>query len=147
MRGIVEDRGQALIEFAMVLPVIVLLLVGIFDVGRAIQQESSLTAATREATRYATVHGAQSSSPTGPNSATYTAPSTDTAVNAVVQRFVTGINTALTISSTWPDGNANRGSRVVVTATTPFQPLLSSFFGAGGLTITLRGSSTLAIEQ
>lgn len=142
-----DERAQALVETAFILPIIVILLVGIFDIGRIILTSSTLNTAVREATRYAIVHGELSSSPTGPGSSSYTAPSTDTAINAVVQQHAVGVNTPLTIQSTWPDGDANRRSRVVVTATTPFTPLLSSAFLGGGLTVTLRSSSTLLIEQ
>jgi len=142
-----RERGQALVETALILPILVILLVGIFDVGRIILASGTLNAAVREGTRYAIVHGELSSNRSGPGSSTYTAPSTDTAINAVVQQYAVGINTPLTIQSTWPDGDANRRSRVVVTATTPFTPILSSVFLGGGLTMTLRSSSTMLIEQ
>ena len=142
-----DDRGQAIIETALILPILVILLVGIFDIGRIVLTSSTLNAAVREATRFAIVHGELSSSPTGPGSATYTAPSTDTAINAIVQQYAVGVNTPLTIQSTWPDGDANRGHRVVVAVTTPFTPILSSAFLGGGLSVTLRASSTLVIEQ
>jgi hypothetical protein len=54
---------------------------------------------------------------------------------------------SLTVKSTWPDGNANRGSRVVVSASFPFAPILSQVFLGGGLSITLQSSSTLVIDQ
>jgi Flp pilus assembly protein TadG len=142
-----RDGGQALIETALILPILVILFVGIFDIGRIILASDTLTAAVREATRYGAVHGQLSGTPSGPGSATYTPPSTDTAINTVVQRYAVGINTPLTISSTWPNGNANRRSRIVVTATTPFVPILSAAFIGGALTVTLRGSSTMVIEQ
>jgi Flp pilus assembly protein TadG len=49
------DRGQTMVEFAMILPVFVLLLVGIFDVGRAIYAHHTLNNAAREAGRLAIV--------------------------------------------------------------------------------------------
>jgi hypothetical protein len=51
------------------------------------------------------------------------------------------------VKSTWPDGNANRGSRIVVSASFPFIPILSQVFLGGGLGITLQSSSTLVIDQ
>ena len=48
--------GQSLIEFALILPVLLLLITGFLDLGRAVFYYSSLTNAVREATRYAIVN-------------------------------------------------------------------------------------------
>ncbi len=48
--------GQTMIEFALLLPVFLLLIVGFFDLGRAVFYYSSLTNAVRETARYAIVH-------------------------------------------------------------------------------------------
>ena len=124
-----------------------MLIVGLFDVGRAIWLSNTLATAVREGTRYGIVHGALSASPTGPGAASYTPPDTDTSITAQVRNYASGVPNNLTVQSTWPDGNANRGSRIVVTATFPFTPILSQVFLGGGLAITLRSSSTLVIEQ
>jgi Flp pilus assembly protein TadG len=142
-----DERGQSLVEFALILPVLLILLVGIFDVGRAVVLSGTLNSAVREATRYAIVHGALGSPRTGPGAATYTAPDIDTAVTAVVSQYATGVSSPLTVQSTWPDGNAFRGSRVVVTASTPYTPILSAAFIGGALQVTLRSSSAMVIEQ
>ena len=141
------DRGQALVETALVLPLLLLLIVGIFDVGRAVWLSNTLATAVREGSRYGVVHGALSGAPTGPGSATYTPPDTDTAITAHVRSHATGVPSSLTVRSTWPDGNANRGSRIVVSASFPFTPLLSAVFLGGGLSVTLQSSSTLVIGQ
>jgi Flp pilus assembly protein TadG len=140
------DQGQALVEMALMLPVLVLLLVGIFDLGRAVWLSNSLAMAVREGTRYGVVHGALSATPAGPGSATYTAPDVDTAIASSVQRYATGIPD-LTVHASWPDGNANRGSRVVVSASFPFTPVLAQAFLGSALRVTLQSSSTLVIEQ
>jgi Flp pilus assembly protein TadG len=140
------DQGQALVEMALMLPVLVLLLVGIFDLGRAVWLSNSLAMAVREGTRYGVVHGALSASPAGPGSATYTAPDVDTAIASSVQRYATGIPD-LTVHASWPDGNANRGSRVVVSASFPFTPVLAQAFLGSALHVNLQSSSSLVIEQ
>ena len=56
-----EDRGQALVEFALLLPVILLLILGLIDIARAVEEENTLAFAAREGTRYAIVHGADDS--------------------------------------------------------------------------------------
>ena len=49
--------GQSLIEFALILPVALFLLLGFFDLGRAVFYYSSLTNAVREAARSMIVDG------------------------------------------------------------------------------------------
>ena len=51
-----NERGQALVEFALVLPIFVLLLVAIFDLGRAVFAYNTLTNAAREGARMAIVN-------------------------------------------------------------------------------------------
>jgi Flp pilus assembly protein TadG len=50
-----DGRGQALVEFALVFPIFVLLLVGLFDLGRAVFYQSTIQNASREAVRLAIV--------------------------------------------------------------------------------------------
>jgi Flp pilus assembly protein TadG len=50
-----SDRGQTLVEFALILPVFVLVLVGIFDVGRAVYAFNTVNNAAREGARLAIV--------------------------------------------------------------------------------------------
>jgi len=50
-------RGQSLVEFALVLPVFLLLLIGITEFGRAWMTRNILTGASREAVRIAAVQG------------------------------------------------------------------------------------------
>lgn len=47
--------GQSLIEFSLLLPILILLIMGLFDLGRAIFYYSVLNTAVREGTRYAIV--------------------------------------------------------------------------------------------
>ena len=55
-----DEGGQSLIEFALVLPLLLLIITGLFDVARATWQENTLAYAAREGTRYAIVHGSAS---------------------------------------------------------------------------------------
>ena len=142
-----DDRAQALVETALVLPLLLMLIVGLFDVGRAVWLSNTLATAVREGSRYGIVHGALSGSPTGPGSASYTPPNIDTVITTQVRNYSGGVPSSLTVLSTWPDGNANRGSRIVVSASFLFIPILSQVFLGGGLNVTLQSSSTLVIEQ
>jgi Flp pilus assembly protein TadG len=49
-----HERGQSLVEFAMVLPLLLVLLFGIVDFGRAFQSWISITNAAREGARVGT---------------------------------------------------------------------------------------------
>lgn len=51
-----EHRGQALVEFALIVPLFILVIVGIFEGGRAIYTYNALSNAVREALREAIVH-------------------------------------------------------------------------------------------
>jgi Flp pilus assembly protein TadG len=46
-----DDRGAAMVEFAIVLPVLMLILVGIIEFGRAYNAQVSIQAAAREGAR------------------------------------------------------------------------------------------------
>ena len=48
-------RGQALVEFALILPILLILLLGVFDFGRAIAAYNSVSNAARSAARVAIV--------------------------------------------------------------------------------------------
>lgn len=57
MRLFRRDRGAALVESAIVLPIVLLILFGMFEFGRFIVTASLVTNASREAARYATATG------------------------------------------------------------------------------------------
>ena len=50
-----NDEGQAVVEFALIAPILILLLVGIFEFGRAWSAHQALTDAAREGARAAVV--------------------------------------------------------------------------------------------
>ena len=50
-------RAQAIVEFAIAMPILMVLLVGIFEVGRMVFIYSAVTNASREAARYASAVG------------------------------------------------------------------------------------------
>jgi Flp pilus assembly protein TadG len=55
-RQVLEIRGQSLVEFALVFPIAIILLLAVFDVGRAVFAYNSLTNAAREGARLAAVN-------------------------------------------------------------------------------------------
>ncbi len=50
-----KSSGQSLVEFALIFPLIILLLMGLFDIGRAVLYYTTLNSAVREGTRLAIV--------------------------------------------------------------------------------------------
>ena len=71
-----SSRGQGLVEFALVLPIFILCLVAVFDLGHVVWANDTLGNAAREAARYAIVHGGSESTacPVGPMNPARTAP-------------------------------------------------------------------------
>lgn len=57
MNRLKSERGTALLETALTLPIILLVSVGIFEFGRAYQMEQVLTNAAREGARVAVLPG------------------------------------------------------------------------------------------
>jgi hypothetical protein len=156
-----EDDAQAVVEFALVLPVILLLVFGIIDLARAVWEENTLAYSAREGTRYAIVHGAWGSTtvwpgPSGVTSCTsgQTQPPNSNCqpVYDVVRNAAIGVPN-LTVTVTWrdqpspPDVCYDRGCHVAVDATAPFIPLPSQYLLGGAFRITLRGGSELVIER
>lgn len=138
-----SEEGQSLVEFALVLPVLLLLILGLFDVARAVWQENTLAYAAREGTRYAIVHGSASNDP---SSADFTAD-----IEAVVRSAAIGVPDVV-VTVGYPDTAASvpcndRGCRVVVDATAAFVPLPSQYLAGGAFQITLRGGSMLVIQR
>ena len=56
MRNVSTQRGQALIEFAVVLPLLIFFLFAIFEVGLALDRRATLQQAVREGARYAAIN-------------------------------------------------------------------------------------------
>jgi hypothetical protein len=59
-----RERGQTLVEFALVLPLFIMVLTGIIVFGLAVFYQQQLSNAAREAARYAAIHSATSQCPT-----------------------------------------------------------------------------------
>ncbi len=135
-----RDDGQSLVEFAIMLPLMLLIVTGVFDAGRAIWQENTLAYAAREGTRYAIVHGSGSTLSLGPSNPA------EPNIVAVVRIAALGVQN-VTVVTGWPDGDNDRGMRVTVDATAQFVPLPSYYLLGNAFQITLKGGSSLVIQQ
>ena len=56
MRNHRTERGQSLVEFALILPIFILVLAGLFDLGRAVYAYNTISNASRESVRVAIVN-------------------------------------------------------------------------------------------
>ena len=136
-----HEDGQSLVEFALVLPLLLLLITGLFDVARATWQENTLAYAAREGTRYAIVHGS------GSVDGTVVYPGYDQPVVDAVRNAAVGVPT-VSVVVTWVDsGCYDRNCRVAVDATAPFVPIPSQYLLGNLFSITLRGGSMLVIQR
>ena len=149
-----RDQGaQSLVEFALILPIFLLLVTGILDSARAVWQENTLAFAAREGTRYAIVHGTGGNPVVGPCTNCVNPPASnrnlDQIVNAVNGSAIGVYNTTVTIDYPGIAGTVcnYRTCPVVVDVTAPFVPLPSQYMLGGAFQITLRGGSKLYIQR
>ena len=61
MKHKTSERGAAAVEFAILLPVLLLILIGIMEFGRAFNVQITASNAAREGARYAAIHYADTS--------------------------------------------------------------------------------------
>lgn len=142
-----DDGAQALVEFALVLPILLLIITGVLDTARAVWQSNTLAYAAREGTRYAIVHGSGGDPQVGPCAVCVnpTDSGLDYLVN-VVRNAAVGVS-GVTVTVDYPDLSNHRMDRVTVDATAPFVPLPSQYMLGGAFQITLRGGSQLVIQR
>lgn len=130
-----RNRGQSVIEFALILPLLLVLLFGITEFGRAWMTVNILTSAAREGCRLAVV--------TGPDVAAVTARATTVCNSAgVVPTSITCVGPL----SNDPD------RKVIVTVRADFEIIpgtILEYFGGNGLsgTIPLRAESVMRHES
>ena len=103
-----EDTGAAAVEFALVLPILLLLIFGIVDFGRLYFTQITLTDAAREGARVLALEGASGSG--------YTSTQAATDAESRVQDAATGVNSTVSVTS----GTCVDGEPVTVTASTSF---------------------------
>jgi Flp pilus assembly protein TadG len=148
-------QGQSLVEFALVLPVFLLLVFAILDVGRVVWANDSVTNAAREAARFAIAHGGSRTTPcpVGPPASTarippaspscpYPSPSKQSIRDVGLRHAVAGgrniqvtvcygTDCAGDVDTTWngsPATNA-RGTPVTVRVTSDIPLVMGAFLG------------------
>ena len=142
-------RGAALVEAGIVLPVLITLVIGMIDLGLAVSRSQMVAQAAREVSRLAMVRGSLAPSAMGSWGPTTYGPSAANSSDAIAQAAaprLAGLNAAdVTLKLEWLDGNNQEESRVRVTVTTTYQPMLTAVFG--GTPISLSSTSTVRITH
>ena len=128
-----HDRGSVAVEFALLLPVLLLIIFGTIDFGRAINAQITLTQAAREGARLASLGYPA----TGTNS-----------VTSRTQSAATGLSN-VTVTVTTCAAGAGAGVDGVVSVSYPFTFITpvgafasmfgTATFGSSTLTITAKG--------
>jgi Flp pilus assembly protein TadG len=124
-----DRRGQALVEFALVVPILLLLVLGIFDFGRAWNLHQTITHAAREGAREA---------------AMFDDTRTQDEVTDVIEAAITASGfdpSAATIS--FDNFKAGRSTTVTVGISMPYRfgflaPLISLLNADGNNVVTMR---------
>lgn len=115
-------RGQTLVEFTLSAAVVVLVLIGLIELGRYLFAVNTLRNAVREGTRYAIVR-----------------PQDDNGITQRVRQSVAGIAPSqVQVQVTFDPPNRSSGSLVTVTASYPFQSVLGFFRRPITVTATMR---------
>ena len=122
-----KERGAAIVEFAIILPILLLLVMGIIQFGFIFNGQITLTSAVREGARYAVVGN----------------------TDADVVKRVEDSSLALLMSkpSVTIDRTVNKGESLTVEATSTvdvIMPLLDIFTGKK---VNLSAESTMRIEK
>src|SRR5262249_61481133 len=98
-----QRRGAALVEAAIVYPVLWLLLIGMIVGGLGVFRYNQVASLAREGSRYASVRGAQYATETGQPAATDGPTGT---ISTYVKDKAAGLDTeSLTVTTTWNTSN------------------------------------------
>lgn len=131
--------GATVLEMAIVGPLVLMMLLGLVDLGISVYAYNTLAESVRAGARYASVHGSKASTQVGPSADNST-------VDQVVRSYAPGIVASeLTVNSSWPDGNNSAGSRVTVSATCNHK--LATTWFLGFQTLKLTATSTMIIQH
>lgn len=129
LKKINNNRGQSLIEFVLVLPVILIMLIGMIEFGIMFNSYLTLNNAARDGARMASVGNG------------------DGEINSRIDEITGNLDPAyMTITINPGEGSRDRGDSVQVTIDYEhhvFTPFIGSFIGN---TISLQGRTVMRIE-
>jgi Flp pilus assembly protein TadG len=135
-----HERGQALVEFAFVLPIIVLLTLGLFDFGRAVIFTTELDNASRAGARVAIVNQSDDASCLG-GPRTFKCAAAD--ITAGMGIAPTDIQNLVVTGSDCTLPSDCTATVTVTYSYEPVTPLVSSLFGP----VNLSSTTTMPLER
>jgi hypothetical protein len=161
------NRGQTLVEFALIIPLFLALLFAIVDFGRVVWANDALASSAREAARFAIVHGgsATTACPVGPfdpllitppaasGSCPYPSPSKQAIID-VARSFAIAGGAPINVDVCYGDGCSGstdaastnvRGTPVTVTVSSTVDLVTGKFIGRG--TFGLSAKSTMLVNH
>lgn len=153
-----HQRGQTLVEFALTVPIFLLLVLGLIDLARGVMLYNTVATAAREGARFGIVllheptWGASAFSADGnvpqlyDPITTYGGPGFEDTIVGVIARRNAALDLAQTsveIEREGPSGLAVAGT-LTVTVTQPFTPVVTYILG--GTAIDVTASSKMLIE-
>jgi Flp pilus assembly protein TadG len=123
------QRGQTLIEFAVVTVITVIMLLFVVEMGRMLLVYTTVANAARAGLRYAIVHGSSRAAGATVNSAS--GPTSNPAqVLTVISNFAAAgalTTSLLVVSVTYPGSSNAPGQHVKITVVYPYDPLTTYF--------------------
>jgi Flp pilus assembly protein TadG len=144
MRRSRGERGASLVEFALVLPVLIILIFGIIDFGFAFNSYIELRSGSREGARLAAVNNGCNTAASG--CATGGPAQKDALVTATRARTTGLANSSdVKVGFSFPDAGAkNVGNNVEVCLVYPFQSVTGLF---NFLNTDLKSKAVMRLEQ
>ncbi len=122
---LVRSKGNALVEFALIFPLLVLIIAGIIDLGQGVYAYGVVSSASREAARFG-----------------ITDPHNDAGIVAQARANTAALDPSqLSVNKGCFPTNCNTGGWITVTVTYNWRPLTLYFSP-----LTLTGSSAMTIE-
>jgi Flp pilus assembly protein TadG len=121
------DQGNALVEFTFIAVMMIVVMLGIVEMGRFVLVYTTVANAARVGARYAIVHGGER---TGSGADGPSGPGSTTQVQTVVKNFASAglLDTSrLNITVTYPSGSNAADSPVTVTVTYPYDAFVPYF--------------------
>lgn len=135
-----ESRGQGMVEFALVIPIVIAMIFGILELGWLLYNNHTVSNATREGARYAMVNSGERSAETASKAS----------VQNVVNEYVANLTGSVIVESvafeevdreTMDPAAVNAPENSVITVVTvetsyQYEPLVGMITGIGSLTLT-----------
>jgi Flp pilus assembly protein TadG len=123
-----DQHGQSLIEFALILPVMVLFIAGIFDLGRAFFASITITNAAREGARFGTLNPRSSD-----GMAVALHDMQEAAVLEALNSSVILSDSDVTITCTFISTGCESNNPLTVTVNYTFDDMIFSFLSPSGI--------------